>query len=116
MPLIVKRRKLRFDTLSAKTPVPLVAPSAPVALVIVPPVALPPTEVLVPSPITEKLPDVFLSMIPFGAPLLETLVRTIANGVVLEARVISTGVPVVVPIVPLVVVIMAVLSVASNPR
>jgi hypothetical protein len=55
-------------------------------------------------------------MMPFGAPLLETLVSDTANGVVLEARVISTAVPVVVLIVPLVVVIVLVLSVASNPR
>jgi len=54
-------------------------------------------------------------MIPLGAPLLETLVSTIANGVVLDARVISTAVPVVVPIVPLVAVIVWVLSVANKP-
>jgi hypothetical protein len=55
-------------------------------------------------------------MMPFAAPLLETLVSTIASGVVLEARVISTAVPVVVAIVPLVLVIVCVLSVANKPR
>jgi hypothetical protein len=54
-------------------------------------------------------------MMPFAAPLLETLVSTIAKGVVLEARVISTAVPVVVLMAPLVVVIVWVLSVASKP-
>ena len=83
-------------------------------LVIVPPVLLPPTAVLAPSPFTLKLPEVFLNMIPFGAPLLDTLVSAIAKGVVLEARVISTAVPVVVAIVPLVAVIVLVLSVASK--
>jgi len=51
-----------------------------------------------------------------GAPLLETLVSVTAKGVVLEERVISTAVPVVVVIAPLVTVIVLVLSVASNPR
>jgi hypothetical protein len=55
-------------------------------------------------------------MMPFGAPLLETLVSVTAKGVVLEERVISTAVPVVVVIAPLVTVIVLVLSVASNPR
>ena len=97
-------------------PLPAIAPSAPVALVMVPPVLLPPTVVFAPSPSTVKLPEVLSSMIPFGAPLLDTLVSTIANGVVEEARVISTAVPVVVPIVPLVVVIVCVFSVANKPR
>src|SRR6185369_4891105 len=116
VPLTVTRRKVTFPAFSRYTPLPAVAAFAPVALAIVPPVALPPRVVLAPSPTTVKLPDVFFNMMPLGAPLLETLVSDTANGVVPEARVISTAVPVVVLIVPLVVVIVLVLSVASNPR
>jgi len=53
-------------------------------------------------------------MMPFGAPLFDTLVSVIANGVVLEARVISTAVPVAADIAPLVAVIVLVLSVARK--
>src|SRR4051812_16230442 len=96
---------------------PLVAPSAPVAPVIVPPLLLPPTVVLVPSPLIVKLPLVFFRKIPLGgAVLADTLVSDMANGVVPLVREISTAVAPLVLIAPLVEVMVFVLSVASRPR
>ena len=75
-----------------------------------------PPEFADPVPATVKLPEVFVRMMPLVAPLLETLVKEIASGVVPAARVICTGMPVVVVMSPLVVVIVAELSVAIKPR
>ena len=77
-------------------------------------VMMPPEFAVDPFPVTVKLPEVLVRMIPFEAPLLETLVSDTARGVVPAARVISTGMPVVVAMSPLVVVIVFVLSVASR--
>ena len=63
---------------------------------------VPPVPSVVPVPFTVKLPLVLRSLMPLGAPLAETLVSEITSGVVLDARVISTAVPVVVVIAPLV--------------
>src|SRR5687768_3364386 len=96
---------------------PLVAPSAPVAPMIVPPLLLPPTLVFVPSPLMVKLPLVLLRKIPFGgAVLADTLVSDTAKGVVPLDRVISTAVAPLVLIAPLVEVMVLLLSVASKPR
>ena len=86
---------------------------APVALEIVPPEPslLPP-----PLPVTVKLPLVFVSLIPFVAPLAETLVCDIASGVVPVVRVISTAIAPLVLIEPPVEVIVLELSVARSPR
>ena len=81
---------------------------------IVPPVAFPPTDVLVPSPFTVKLPEVFFKKIPLGPPVVETLVSATTKGVVEEAREISTADAPLVLSVPLVVVMVFVLSVATN--
>ena len=89
--------------------------SAPVIPEIVPAVALPPTAVFAPSPLTEKLPEVFFRKMPFGPPVVETLVRATARGVVLLARLISTAAAPEVVSVPLVIVIVWVLSVANKP-
>src|SRR5262245_4113169 len=78
-------------------------------------VMMPPEFAVDPLPATVKLPEVFVRMIPLVAPLLETLVKEIASGVVLDARVICTAMPVVVVMSPLEALIVLVLSVASRP-
>src|SRR5688500_9804901 len=115
VPLILIRRSVTLPAFSKYTPLPDVAPSAPTIPEIVPAVALPPTVVLAPSPLTEKLPEVFLRKIPFGPPVVETLVSATAKGVVLLARLISTAAAPLVTSVPLVAVIVWVLSVANKP-
>ena len=66
-------------------------------------------------PATVKLPLVFVSLMPFGLLLAETLVCEIARGVVPLARVTSTAVAPLVVIAPLVEVMVLLLSVASKP-
>src|SRR5215217_2026821 len=90
VPLILMRRNVTFVAFSKYTPLPDVAPSAPVIPEMVPAVLLPPTAAFVPSPLTRKLPEVFFRKIPLGPPVVETLVSAIANGVVLLARLTST--------------------------
>lgn len=81
----------------------------------VPPELLPPTAVL-PLPVTVKLPVVLVRTIPFGPPLVETLVSDTVNDVVPPARVISTAAAPVVVTVPLGMVMLGVLLVACKPR
>ena len=71
--------------------------------------------VVEPSPVTVKLPLVLVRTIPFGPPVVETLVSETASGVVLLARVISTAAAPLVLMVPLVTVMVCVLSVANSP-
>ena len=95
---------------------PAVVLSAPVIPEMVPAEALPPRLVVVPSPLTEKLPEVFFRKMPFGPPVVETFVRATASGVVLVLREISTPAAPLVMMVPLVIVMVCVLSVANKPR
>ena len=93
-----------------------VLPFVPLLLAMVPPVPLPPSEVLVPSPFTVKLPLVLFREMPsLVPPEDETLVRAIANGVVPLVLLMLIAVPEPALIVPLVVVIVFVFSVAFNP-
>lgn len=100
---------------------PAVVESAPDIFEIVPPVLLPPTVTLTPSPFTMKLPDVFFRRMPLVPLLVVTLPNAIANGVVPLARVISTAAALVeltealVLMAPLVTVIVLVLSVPTRP-
>src|SRR5258708_3215187 len=117
VPLIVIRRRVTLVALFRYTPMPDVTlPSAPLLFAIVPPVPLPPNEVLTPSPFTAKLPLVLLRDIPsFVPPEDETLVSEIASGVVALLRVILTAAPLPELIAPLVVVMVLVFSVAFKP-
>src|SRR5689334_12182615 len=110
------RRSVTFVALLRNTPEPLVVlPSAPLLPEIVPPVELPPTAVLAPSPTTVKLPLVFESVMPFAVPPEELmLVNVRFKGVVLLLRVISTAVAPLLLIVPLVAVMVVVLLVARS--
>jgi hypothetical protein len=68
-----------------------------------------------PLPVTVKLPLVLVRTIPLVPPFAEILVNETANGVVIEARVISTATALLVETEPLVAVRVMVLFVASKP-
>jgi len=104
-------------TLFSDTPMPAVVLSAPVVVVIRPPVQIGVRKVQVPPlPATVKLPEVLDRRIPFEPPVAATLVSPMTNGVVPTPRVISTAVAPLVVIAPLVDVRVIELSVASRPR
>src|SRR5215469_3096478 len=117
VPLIVIRRSVIFVTLFKKMAIPCVLlPFAPLLFAIVPPVLLPPSVVLVPSPFTVKLPLVLFREIPLLVPPeVDTLVSAIARGVVPVVLLILIAVPDPVLMAPLVVVIVLLFSVAFKP-